>query len=535
MPIRLKILVACLGFVLVILALGLFGRQQEGQMAELAISIYDNGLTGVDNAHKVQSGFLRFVGSRRLPGATVTDDASHEELDKLIALMDVTVERAMSDKARNQAQAIKDKLTALRQQTSETEAKAHLDEIDPALGKLVTKYAGDALGYRAKADEMTERAERSLLIALAGSLGLAGMIAVVLGQTLVPPVKRAVAVATAIAEGRLDNVIKAGGGRSETTRLLSALASMQTAIAANLDRIKMAQAAEAEERRRQAGRQTAIENHIAAFDSKMSRTLTTLDTASTELQATSTSMSGTASQTSQQAETVVAASHQASAHVEAIVEAAGQLSAAISEISRQVSRSAMIAAESVREAERTNTRVEGLSASTQRIGQVVQLIQEIASQTNLLALNATIEAARAGDAGKGFAVVANEVKSLALQTARATEEITAQIAEIQNATAETAGAIRGITETITEISGITTSIASAVEQQGAATEEISRSTQEAAIGTREVSVNVEGVSDGAQETQGAATQVLNSAASLGRQAQSLRQEVGAFFADIRAA
>jgi methyl-accepting chemotaxis protein len=179
--------------------------------------------------------------------------------------------------------------------------------------------------------------------------------------------------------------------------------------------------------------------------------------------------------------------------------------------------------------------MEGLSDAAQKIGQVVQLIQDIASQTNLLALNATIEAARAGDAGKGFAVVASEVKSLATQTAKATEEIAGQIAAIQGATGQAVSAMKSIDGTIGEISEISTAIAAAMEEQGAATSEITRNTQEAARGTQDVSANIGGVMQAASETGAAAAQVLGSSSELGKQAETLRSEVDDFLAKIRAA
>jgi methyl-accepting chemotaxis protein len=179
--------------------------------------------------------------------------------------------------------------------------------------------------------------------------------------------------------------------------------------------------------------------------------------------------------------------------------------------------------------------VQGLSAAAQKIGDVVKLISDIASQTNLLALNATIEAARAGDAGKGFAVVASEVKSLANQTAKATEEISAQVASMQGATNDAVQAIHSIGGTIGTINEIATTIASAVEEQGAATQEIARNVQEAAQGTGQVSSNIVGVNQAASETGAASSQVLASAEELGKQAETLRADVDQFLANIRAA
>jgi methyl-accepting chemotaxis protein len=211
------------------------------------------------------------------------------------------------------------------------------------------------------------------------------------------------------------------------------------------------------------------------------------------------------------------------------------MSASVSEISRQVTQAAEIAAQAVKEAEQTSSTMRSLATSAQKIGEVVALISNIASQTNLLALNATIEAARAGESGKGFAVVASEVKALAKQTGQATEDISNQIAAIQTTVRAAVAAIDGIDDTITRISEISSVIAAAVEQQGAATLEISRNTQEAARGTEEVNRNIAGVNAAAAETGVAASQVLSASGDLGRQAETLREDVARFLSDLKAA
>jgi methyl-accepting chemotaxis protein len=271
------------------------------------------------------------------------------------------------------------------------------------------------------------------------------------------------------------------------------------------------------------------------FESGVRRSLDTLAGAANAMKTTSTSMSATAAEASQQATTVAAVAEQASANVQTVAAATEELSSSVSEIGRQVTQSTQIAGKAVEEANRTNMTVQGLSAAAQKIGDVVNLISDIASQTNLLALNATIEAARAGEAGKGFAVVASEVKSLASQTAKATDEISAQVAAMQGATAEAVQAIEGIGGTIGAINEIATAIALAVEQQGSATQEIARNVQEAAQGTGKVSSNIVGVNHAAGKTGAAASQVLVSAEQLSGQAASLRADVDRFLVNIRAA
>ena len=282
-------------------------------------------------------------------------------------------------------------------------------------------------------------------------------------------------------------------------------------------------------------RQHAVEGYIAVFDQQVSEALDTLSAASTEMHSTAGSMSSTAEETSRQATAVTTASDQTSTNVQTVAAATEQLHASTNEISRQVTQSAEFASTAVVEADRTNATIQGLAETAQKIGEVVSLIQSIASQTNLLALNATIEAARAGEAGRGFAVVASEVKALANQTAKATEDISTQIAAIQGETGLAVDAIKAIGGTIRQMNEIATAIAAAVEQQGAATRDISHNIQLVAQGTSGVAANIAGVNEAAQETGTAANQVLTAADDLSRQADKLRANVNGFLDQIRAA
>jgi methyl-accepting chemotaxis protein len=284
-----------------------------------------------------------------------------------------------------------------------------------------------------------------------------------------------------------------------------------------------------------ATRQRAVEGYITAFEGEMGQTLATLSAASVDMRHTSDDLSSTADTSNRQMKVVASASEEASANVDTVAAASEELSASISEIGKQVSRAADIAGRAVDEAGQTDKTVQGLSSAAQKIGEVVKLINDIAGQTNLLALNATIEAARAGEAGRGFAVVASEVKNLANQTAKATDDISAQVAAVQSVTKDTVDAIKRIGGTIGEVSAVATSIAAAVEQQGTATQEISRNTQEAAQRTRDVSANVVGVVEGAHATDTAAKGVKGAAESLSQQTERLRAQVDSFLAKIRAA
>jgi methyl-accepting chemotaxis protein len=295
---------------------------------------------------------------------------------------------------------------------------------------------------------------------------------------------------------------------------------------------------EAQERERNATattRQQAIEAHVGEFETMVRQTLHQLGDASGQMRSTSTSLSTVSRQTNERVQVAEKASSDASMSVDSVAAASEELSASINDISQQAAHAAGIASRAVNQARETDGTVQGLQKSAGRIGEVVGLINTIAAQTNLLALNATIEAARAGEAGRGFAVVASEVKSLASQTAKATEEISEQIADIQKVAGEAIDAIKTIGGIIGEVNEVATAIAAAVQEQGAATQEITRSTQFAAQGTRNVSENITGVKADADAAAAAADDVKQASAMLETQSQVLGGQVTQFLAKIRAA
>ena len=364
---------------------------------------------------------------------------------------------------------------------------------------------------------------------LATAIALGATLA--LGTLIARPVVEIAALLRRLAGGELEIETPYAGRRDEIGAIAAALGVFkETAQAA---------AKLTAERERQREQQAQRAQNLAAlagdFDREVSGVLETVAAAAAKLHATATAMADAAGQTSRQSGAAMTAAEQAAHNVNTVASATEELASSVEEIGRQVAMSTQVAGRAVDQAARTNATVKGLAEASQRIGAVVALINDIASQTNLLALNATIEAARAGEAGKGFAVVASEVKSLATQTARATEEITGQVSSMQQATEQAVDAIEGIGTTIESMSKIATTIASAIEEQGAATSEISRNVQQAAGGTKTVSENIGGVADTAHRTGGAASQVLEAATRLSEQSDALRNQVDRFLSAVKAA
>ena len=373
---------------------------------------------------------------------------------------------------------------------------------------------------------------RNLVIGgLLCGLALIG-IAIATARSVTKPITRMTGVMTRIAQQDLSAEIDGSGRRDE----IGEMARTVEVFKRNAIEIQQMESEKVEQARRtEAEKKAAMSKLADDFEARVSGIVDSVSSQSTEMRSTAESMSATAEETSRQATAVAAAAEQASANVQTVASATEEMSASIGEINRQVGESVDIASRANHEAERTNETVQGLAAAADKIGEIVNLIREVAEQTNLLALNATIEAARAGEAGKGFAVVASEVKSLANQTAKATEEIASQINNMQSVSGEAVTAIASISRTIGEIGGIAQTISAAVAEQGTATQEIAANTQQASAGTQEVSSNVAGVTQAATETGAAAQQVLSAAGELSKQSETLRAEVSGFLTKIRAA
>jgi methyl-accepting chemotaxis protein len=409
------------------------------------------------------------------------------------------------------------------------EARKTFDDASVTLAALAKLNKDGADAASNEGDAIYAAARLTVIVSLAAAIIFGIAAAFLLVRGISRPASAIAATLQTMSTGNLDIEVPETDRADEMGDIAKASLVFQEGM---IKARKLDQEAK-QEAERQAERGRQMEKAVTAFETVITEVVAVVSSAATELQATAQTLSATAEETAQQSTAVAAATEEMSQNVQTVASATEELSASISEISGQVTESTRIVGAAVEQANDTNAKVKSLSEAAQKIGEVVNLINDIAGQTNLLALNATIEAARAGEAGKGFAVVASEVKTLATQTSRATDEIASQIRSIQEATDQSATAIAAITQTIGRVNEISTGIASAVEEQGAATQEISRNVQQAAAGSAEVSSNIVGVTQASQQTSAGSTQVLSAASELANNGERLKREVDSFLHKVR--
>jgi methyl-accepting chemotaxis protein len=391
----------------------------------------------------------------------------------------------------------------------------------------------DQQRLESESDAIAGETERLIVMLAAGGFLLGAALALLLGKGISRPITAMCKAMRELAGGNFDVVLPGLGRRDELGEMAGAVEEFKMQAIAKAERDAAAQ--DAQNRASSAARRAELIRFADDFEAAVGAIVSNVSASAVQLESAAGTLTRTAETTQSLSSQVAGASEQASSNMQSVAAATEELSTSVDEIGRRVRESNKIAEAAVLQAQQTDGRIGKLSRAAQEIGDVVKLITAIAEQTNLLALNATIEAARAGDAGRGFAVVASEVKSLASQTAKATDEISSHIMGMQGATQESVAAIKEIGGTIGQISNIASSIASAVEQQSSATQEIARSVQNVAQGTQEAAVNIMQVNRGATETGSASEEVLNSAKTLSTESARLREELDRFMANIRAA
>ena len=565
--IKAKVALAFGAVLCVIVALGAFAIVRVGVVNDAASDLRTNWLPAMQDlaavssdAERYQSLQVQHILARNEAEFAIVEDriakvfeGYNNSLKEYEATIDTPEERALADKFIKLMNDYVEQSKLLISYSRKNENAKAVDFLDNQLQPLFRKYrdALDAdMAFQIKGGDLAskrgETAYASTRIGVFVAIGLALTMCVLSALMMIvgvsKPVLRMVEVMGRLAKRDMAVQVTGVGRKDEVGKMASAVQFFKDSmiagdkLAEEQERERAEKEAEKERQRVEQERRTKRMTELTqSFDRQVTQMLQTVSAAATEMQSTAANMSATAEETNRQSATVAAASEQTSANVQTVATATEELSSSISEIGRQVGQSTEIAKRAVEEANQTSEHVRGLAEAAQKIDQVVSLINDIASQTNLLALNATIEAARAGEAGKGFAVVASEVKALANQTAKATEEISGKISSMQQATGVTVTAIDSIRGTIQEMSEIATAIAAAVEEQGAATAEISRNVQQAAQGTQDVSSNIGGVTQAAGDTGAAASQVLSSASELAKQSESLRTEVDTFLTDVKAA
>jgi methyl-accepting chemotaxis protein len=431
------------------------------------------------------------------------------------------------------------------------QALTRLVENSKSIDRLVAEMAGAATAIvngstamkadlladqqrlESESDVTVGQTENLIMMLAAGGFLIGGVLALLLGKGISRPMTAMCRAMRELAGGNFDVVLPGLGRNDELGEMAGAVEEFKMQAIAKAERD--ASAHDAQNKTSSAARRTELIRFADDFETAVGAIVSNVSASAVQLEQAAGTLTRTAETTQTLSSQVAGASEEASGNMQSVATATEELSASVEEIGRRVRESSRIAEAAVQQAEQTDGRIGKLSRAAQEIGDVVKLITAIAEQTNLLALNATIEAARAGEAGRGFAVVAAEVKSLASQTAKATDEISSHILGMQGATQESVTAIKEIGGTIAQISNIASEIASAVQQQSSATQEIARSVQRVAQGTHEAAANITQVNRGATETGSASEEVLNSAKTLSTESARLREELDRFMGNIRAA
>lgn len=548
-------------FLLIILLAGGQGYASMRALTDvggLVSRMYEGPLTGISFARSAQTNFadaLRHMLAAVRLSQQFGSAADRAPIDKAFkafqADLDVATERLDDDGIRGRVAAVTtlavawkaegDKLLggavgsgAITEIPTTTVIEERGERIYEAIGEVVEEAAVYGYTFSTRAAEIVD-GHITTGIAVVGVVIVVSLaFALLISGRLVGRVRIAMDAARRVADGDLDNTVTAKG-RDEVGRLLAALGDMQQRLRDRRDADRLASEAKERETAAADRRRSDLESRIAEFEGEVAAVMRPVQEAIERMRSTSGRVVALSVDTDSKTGIVAASTRQASENVQSVASAAEQLATSIAEISQRVGDAGRSANEAVAEAQQTNVTVTELANAAIRIGAIVDMIQSIAAQTNLLALNATIEAARAGDAGKGFAVVASEVKSLATQTAKATEEITAQIAAMRTASEQASSAIGSIGGTILRINEQTTTIASAVEEQNAATSEIAREVQKAAIGTDEVSMTIGAVSGIVAESGRMAGSLAEISADVADRSQALMGSIDGFLKRIRAA
>ena len=567
-----KILVSFSVLIVLSILQGAFSIKTISGAGDLVATTYDKSLMLINFARSSQGKFLsvNLALEKLRHGKNASRETVEEGLEAFKEDLEIVAERAYTERSKQIVSEIgslrtswNDAVLAFVGDRANASSARSADELASQLAaklELLIEYASeDGYNFRESAAKQVDTAFFIDLVVVGAVAALGMLIAYLLGLKISRPLRRITDVTKELADGEIDVEIPELDRKDEIGEIAAALEVFKDGVIerrrmheekleaerkAQDDRLRtekeradaaMENAQTEELARKEKERAELVERLIAEFDKEVTAMLETVERSATEIRASAEGMTQIAADTEKRSSGVAMASEQVTNNIHSVASATEELSSSVKEIGIRVSESNRIANAAVSEVDHANGKIQGLAEAVQKIGEVVSMINDIAAQTNLLALNATIEAARAGEAGKGFAVVASEVKSLATQTAKATEEIAGQVSGIQGVTGEAVTAIDGISEIIRQINEISNDITTSIQDQNSSTVEIAGNIQEAASGTREVTGSIGDVNSAAAETGNTASTVLNSATVLSDQASMLRGRIGEFLQTIKAA